>query len=76
LGGVLTALIVDLLSAIWVHPEQTKTCTMVVASTSVERDHFISIEQFGQCGGSNCSKDLLSLSTIACRFSMSLLSSF
>ena len=41
---------------------------MVVASTSIERDHFISMVQFGQFGGSSWSKDRLSLSTMACRF--------
>jgi len=68
LGGILLALIVDFVSATWEQPGQTKTCTMVVASTSIERDHFISMVQFGQFGGSSWSKDRLSLSTMACRF--------
>jgi hypothetical protein len=46
--GVLAALTVDFVSAIWEHAGQTKTCDMVVAFTKVERDHFISILQFGQ----------------------------
>jgi hypothetical protein len=41
---------------------------MVVASTSVERDHFISRLQLGQLGESNCSNDLLSLSTMSLPF--------
>jgi hypothetical protein len=69
LGGILVALILDLVSVTREQPGQTKTCTMVVASTSVERDHFISVLQFGQIGGSNWSKDFLSLSTMICRFS-------
>ena len=36
----LLALIVDFVSATWEQPGHTKTCTMVVASTSIERDHF------------------------------------
>ena len=54
----MTALIVDLVSAVWEQPGQMKTCTMVVASTSVERVHFISRLQIGQFGKSKCSNDL------------------
>jgi hypothetical protein len=57
-----------LVSVIWEQPGQMKTCTMVVASTSVERDHFISRLQLGQLGESNCSNDLLSLSTMSLPF--------
>jgi hypothetical protein len=59
----LIALMVDLVSETWEQPEQMKTCAMVVASISVERDHFISMLQFGQLGASRCSNALLSLST-------------
>ena len=58
------ALIVDLVFEVQEQPAQTKTCAMVVASINVERVHFISILQFGQLGGSSCSNDLLSLSTM------------
>ena len=68
MGGIAIALIVDLLSATWEQPAQTKMCRMVVASTSVERVQFISVAQFGQFGGSSCSKDLLSLSTMISPF--------
>jgi hypothetical protein len=44
----LIALTVDLVSEVWEQPGQTKTCAMVVASISVERDHFISMLQFGR----------------------------
>ena len=64
LGGTLTALTVDLVFAVLEQPGQTKTCTIVTAFTRLERDHFISIVQFGQIGVSSCSNDLLSLSTM------------
>jgi len=44
---------VDFFSATWEQPEHTKICTMVVAFTNVERDHFISMVQFGQFGRSS-----------------------
>jgi hypothetical protein len=59
---------VDLASSIREQLGQTKTCATVVAFKSVERDHFISMLHFGQIGVSSCSNDLLSLSTMACRF--------
>jgi hypothetical protein len=46
-------------------PGQTKTCTIVMASSREERDQFISLLQRGQVGGSSCSSDLLSRSTMA-----------
>ena len=54
----------DLVFAVLEQPGQTKTCTIVTAFTRLERDHFISIVQFGQIGVSSCSNDLLSLSTM------------
>ena len=62
------ALIVDLVFEVQEQPAQTKTCAMLVASISVELVHFISILQFGQLGGSSCSNDLLSLSTMSLPF--------
>ena len=41
-----------------------KTWETVAASTRVERDQTISMLHFGQIGGSSCSSDLLSLSTM------------
>ena len=64
---MLSALTVVLVSVVLAQFEQTKRWTMVVgfAATNDERDHFISFWQFGQTGGTRCSSDFLSLSTMA-----------
>ena len=56
----------EVVSAMRLQPTQTKTWAIVtgLASISVERDHLISMLQLGQIGGSNCSSDCFSLSTI------------
>jgi hypothetical protein len=56
---------VVLVSAVLEQSGQTKTCTIVTASSRVERNQAISLLQLGQAGGSSCSSDLLSLSTMA-----------
>jgi hypothetical protein len=64
-GGTLPARTIVLVSAVLEQPGQTKTCTIVMASSREERDQFISLLQLGQVGGSSCSSDLLSRSTMA-----------
>jgi hypothetical protein len=64
-GGTLPARTIVLVSAVLEQPGQTKTCTIVMASSREERDQFISLLQRGQVGGSSCSSDLLSRSTMA-----------
>jgi hypothetical protein len=56
----------DVVSAMRLQLTQMKRWAIVtgLTSTSVERDHLISMWQLGQIGGSNCSSDCLSLSTI------------
>ena len=39
----------DFFSATWEQPEHTKICTMVVAFTNVERDHFIEAQRSRLC---------------------------
>lgn len=59
-------LALNVVSAMRLQLTHTKRCVIVtgLASTSVERDHLISMLQLGQIGGSNCSSDCFRLSTI------------
>src|SRR6188472_1020575 len=61
---MLLARTVVLVSAVLEQPEQTKTCTIVSASSRDERDQIISLLQPGEVGGSRCSSDFLSRSTM------------
>ena len=68
LGGTLVARTLVFVSAVLEQLGQINTCTTVAASARKERDQAISIAHFGQCGGSRCSSDFLSRSTMRLPF--------
>ena len=67
-GGILAPRAVVLVSAVPEQLEQTNTWMMVIGSSSDDRDQLISRLQVGQVGGSRCSSEVFSLSTMVLPF--------
>jgi hypothetical protein len=65
-GGTSGVFTLDCVSATRWQFSQTNTCKIIAGSgfTSVDRVHLISMRQLGQIGGSSCSSERLSFSTM------------